>query len=184
MATLDDSADASVLLGDLASADKFVALARTVAQSSGDAALIEAARARSARQQVLHTEFDAFAAARATLSSNPADPSSNLAAGRYLCDVKLDWQRGLPLLVKGSDAGLKELAQREMASPSDAAEQESLGSAWWDAAQKSPPAGQEWLRRRALYWYQRRCRHSTDWPKCAPQIESSSIRSSCRTRAA
>lgn len=155
MAALGESADASMRLGDMASADKFTALVETVAKACGDPVLLESARARAARQSVLREESTAVVLAQATLSSNPTDPPSNLAVGRYLCDVKLDWQRGLPLLTRGSDGSLKQLAEREMTPPSDAVEQESLGTAWWDAADCSPPAQQDWLRRRAIYWYMR-----------------------------
>ena len=51
--------------------------------------------------------------ALATLKTNPTDPEANLVVGKYHCFVKDEWEKGLPMLLKGNDAALKELATAE-----------------------------------------------------------------------
>src|SRR5262249_14401733 len=67
--------------------------------------------------------------------------------------VKGEWDKGLPMLAKGSDAKLKELAQKELAGPKDAAEQAAVGDGWWDYAEIDKP-GKRQLHARACYWYE------------------------------
>ena len=45
------------------------------------------------------------------LEKQPGDPTANLAAGRYYCFVKGDWEMGIPMLALGSETALKELAE-------------------------------------------------------------------------
>jgi len=78
-----------------------------------------------------NAEFERAKQANTTLAKKPDDPEANFTAGKYLCLVKGDWDKGLPLLAKGSDAKLKELAQKELAGPKDAAEQAAVGDGWW-----------------------------------------------------
>jgi len=49
-----------------------------------------------------------------TLQERPDDPAANLVAGRFLCLMKQDWERGLPYLARGSDDGLKAAALKEL----------------------------------------------------------------------
>ncbi len=55
--------------------------------------------------------------AAATLASNPKDPAANLAMGRFQALIRGDWDRGLRLLARGSDAGWKTLAQTDLDGP-------------------------------------------------------------------
>jgi hypothetical protein len=38
------------------------------------------------------------------MEDNPAEPGANLAAGRFLCFHKDDWERGVPMLALGSES--------------------------------------------------------------------------------
>ena len=49
------------------------------------------------------------------LENDPTNPAANLAAGRHLCLVQGDWDRGLPMLALGSDAELKAAATKDLA---------------------------------------------------------------------
>lgn len=71
-----------------------------------------------------------------TLAKTPDDPSANLEMGKFLCFVKGSWDLGLRFVVKGSDAGLKGLAERELANPSSAAELVAIGDLWREQAEK------------------------------------------------
>ena len=53
------------------------------------------------------------------VAANPADADANLAAGRWHCFVKGDWEKGLPMLAKGKDADLSAVAKQDLADPKD-----------------------------------------------------------------
>lgn len=53
---------------------------------------------------------------RKILEKTPDDPEACYQMGRHLCFVKADWDAGLPLLAKGKDKALAELAQYELGS--------------------------------------------------------------------
>ena len=57
-------------------------------------------------------KFAAVRKALDTLAENPADVEANSVAGQWYCFVKGDWEKGLPLLAKGKNAGLADLARR------------------------------------------------------------------------
>lgn len=80
--------------------------------------------------------FRAVSGAFETLESNPDDPQANLAAGRYLCFVKGDWDAGLPHLAKAADKDTAALAQTDLNEPQETESQIAMGDAWFDFAQK------------------------------------------------
>jgi hypothetical protein len=51
---------------------------------------------------------------RKSIEKNPDDAEAALQLGRHLCFVRADWDAGLPLLAKGKDASLADLAQYEL----------------------------------------------------------------------
>ena len=71
----------------------------------------------------------------------------------HLCFNTNHWETGLPYLAKSADPQLKEIAQRDLANPADAAAMAALADAWWDFADTKAnlPAGAG--HRRAVYWY-------------------------------
>jgi hypothetical protein len=88
------------------------------------------------------------------LKKDPSDPEANLEMGKYLCLFRNQWDRGLPLLAKGSDAQLKKLAQQDLAKPKDDAGQVKVGDDWWDYAETAKVPVQTNVRLRALYWFE------------------------------
>lgn len=86
------------------------------------------------------------------LSSDTPDPQAHQTVGTYLCFIKGDWQRGLPLLQSAADSRLVELATAELASPTTPAEQLSLADRWWSLADASAEMRQQ-CQRRAAHWY-------------------------------
>jgi hypothetical protein len=103
----------------------------------------------------LAKEYEALKPSVDTLKRSPDDPAANLAVGKFKCFWKGDWDNGLPMLAKGSDAKLKAIATAELKNPQQAAEQAQLGDSWWDLADvaNEPIKGQ--LKRRAAHWYSR-----------------------------
>ncbi len=89
----------------------------------------------------------------ATLKQNPDDPQANLAVGRWRCFTKGDWEIGLPLLAKGSDASLKQLAQREAVKAESVGDQVAIADAWWVAANSASSNEKRHFLARAAHWY-------------------------------
>lgn len=114
-------------------------------------------RARAQRSDVsrLQKAHNKLKAARKKLAENPDDPDANLSVGRFLCIIKGDWSDGLPLLAKGSDAGLKALAEQDVAGPSDAAERTDLADGWWQLAQEQKKNLRDVFQERAVHWYKK-----------------------------
>jgi hypothetical protein len=150
LAAADEAADAEqyeTALALLSRAESSARQARNTAAAS---------RALSRRKEIepIRAEHLKIADSLKTLLSNPDDPAANLAVGIFRCLFREDWERGLPMLAKGSDPALKALADREIARPETADQQVALGDAWWDAAsQKSGPARTGCLAR-AAHWYE------------------------------
>lgn len=85
-----------------------------------------------------------------TLQVDPDDTEANLKYGRYLCFAVGDWARGLPHLAQGSDAALKELAQRDLAGPREAKVQVKLAENWCEIADSQKDY--EPCNQRAAHW--------------------------------
>jgi len=103
----------------------------------------------------LADEYRKFRDALAALKTGPADPEVNLFVGRVYCFTRGDWQRGLPHLVKGSDAGLAAAAVQDLKSPTDPDAQVRLADAWWAASQDREAEEKKAIRLRAGDWYKR-----------------------------
>src|SRR5262249_41622240 len=86
------------------------------------------------------------------LEKNPDDAEANREMGKYLCLIKGQWARGLPLLAKGDDDALKGLAQKDLAKPADSKAQIALADAWF-AYGESLKSGNTLAMARAYHWY-------------------------------
>lgn len=127
---------------------------RACQQPACSSLLRKQAHDRNQQIQELFQSWKQWRDAVATLEAKPDDPQANLAAGRWYCLNMNDWDKGLPHLVKGSDAVLQALAAGDLAAaPQDGAARIKLADGWWDAAQKAGPPDQRLLLRRARTWY-------------------------------
>ena len=81
-------------------------------------------------------QFKSIAIHAKKLKEDPSDPTANLEVGKFECLVKGNWERGLSLLTKGSDASLKQLAEKTLAHPDDAQEQFQVANGWWNQGEK------------------------------------------------
>ncbi|MCU0874749.1 MAG: hypothetical protein MUE50_20655, partial [Pirellulaceae bacterium] len=139
--------------GEYELAVQLCAAVETLAEESKDYAQVKELSDQRAEVEREKTESQGYREALVVLDNAPTDPAANLAAGRYQCFVKGDWEQGLPLLALGSDTELNALAIQELRGTSAAEEQVALGDAWWARAETSPEAEQDNLRRRAAHWY-------------------------------
>jgi hypothetical protein len=87
------------------------------------------------------------------LKSNPKDADANLAVGKYLCLGKGQWDKGLPRLLLGNDAGLQDLARRDLAGPTKVADHLLLGDDYWDLSDNEMDPAKLSLQKRAAHWY-------------------------------
>lgn len=151
LAFADDAGKA----GRFEAAEKAAAQAGALARKGRDLAL--AARADGAGKGLAERriQVETLARARQTLETKPEDPEANLAVGRHECFAAGDWDSGLVKLSKGSDAALKALAFRDLASPEGADDRSKVGDAWWDLAEQQSPSVRLKMRERARVWYER-----------------------------
>ena len=95
-------------------------------------------------------------AAAEKLKAMPDDAEENLAVGKYLCAGREDFPEGCKYLAKGSDAKLKDAAQKDLkAETGGAAEEIAAADAWYDiaAAKDIEPNSKPAYQIRAHYWY-------------------------------
>jgi hypothetical protein len=115
----------------------------------------EAAKTRLKDIQAILAEWDRAKPAIDKLKTNAADAASNLAAGHFYCFGKADFDRGLPLLAKGSDDKLKNVAAADLANPTEAARQVALGDGWYDWAESQAARVKAQAQGRAAFWYRK-----------------------------
>lgn len=124
------------------------------AKATNDPMMISKVQAISKDAAFLQKESNALKAVRKTLEEKPDDPAANFAMGRFLCIAVGDWDQGLPMLAKGSDADLKALATRDLAQPAGVADQIGVGDGWWSLSEKEANATlKRRLKTRAMTWY-------------------------------
>ncbi len=100
-------------------------------------------------------EYEGFTRAQQRLDTTPDDPAANLAAGRWYCFVRGDWEHGLPHLAGGSDDRLKAVAMQELSlSRDDVDSVIEVGEAWWEVAQARSGDERLALARRARHCYE------------------------------
>lgn len=126
-----------------------------LARSAGRAAPRQALEAASERLGAAREAFEAAEAAREELRRQPDDSQAALILGKHKCFVQDNWQTGLPLLARGADERLAEVAAAELAEPGGPQEQLALADDWWEVAENESGQTQARIRWHAASWYQR-----------------------------
>ena len=98
--------------------------------------------------------FDGIRSMRDALGRDPGHAAANLAVGKFYCFTKREWDRGLPMLARGNDTGLKTVAEMDLAAPTASRQRLDVADHWWQLAEDREAALQESLRARAVRWYQ------------------------------
>lgn len=146
---LDEALEAD----DYPSAGRLLAAADAAAIKLRSVPLVSSLRKRSKEIAQMQQTYDQAKPFLDRARKNPADTEASTEAGKYLALVKGNWERGLPLLAKGQDVALRELARRDLDRPTKPAEQSQLALKWQTAAE-GMPAHKVPLTLRAYYWYQ------------------------------
>jgi hypothetical protein len=145
--------DEAVTEGQHDLASRIGARAEAMAHASRDA--FTKSRVRDRVREILDIQCEATAIAVfwKILGTRPDDPAANAAIGRFLCFAQENWEKGLPMLAKGSDPNLKALAAKELARPTEIADQVALADAWWEAGEKNAGSLKGEYLDRAVRWY-------------------------------
>lgn len=146
--------DDLIAADDYDSADKIYAAAVGTARKGGDVELIKRIDRRGKDLKRIREEFDALKDQRAALQNNADDADANAAVGKFYALAKGDWEKALPMLVRGNDADLKAAAEKDLAAPKRAEDQMPVADLWWKLAENAKGSVQDFLRARALKWYQ------------------------------
>lgn len=143
------------IAGDLyAVAEKSAAAALQYARKANHPGLIQSTTTRTKEVAEAKAKFQALQGHLQTLAKTPDHPGANLEMGQFLCYVKGSWDLGLRFLAKGSDAALKDLAEKEIAFPTAPQDLVALAEGWEGLAakEKSPlRKGQMTAHARELY---------------------------------
>ncbi|MFK8113457.1 MAG: DUF1559 domain-containing protein [Rubripirellula sp.] len=100
-------------------------------------------------------EFTAVADALDDYRINPENTAAASTVGRYMCFIKGDWKRGLPLLVEGGPADLQEVAKLDIRGAADAINKTAIGDAWWRLSERARTGVyRQSSRDRAVFWYE------------------------------
>lgn len=172
----------ALLLTDRAAAEEEFAVARNFASLAGKigqherrADLREQAERRLAMIKARQVQFQRFERASESLKEAPSDEAESLAAGRYLCLLRGDWQSGLPHLAAAGDTQLLEIVRLEPLVEKDPALRQQLSTAWLTAAERVSGVAdklyKELYQQQARYWYERAPQAAADGkqPKGVPR---------------
>lgn len=146
--------DEAVRRDDFTSATQAARLAVQLARATKNTNFIRETAAELREIEQLKPRFRPVKAALGVLADNPDDGEANLTVGRWRCLTVGDWQRGLPLLAKGSDAPLADLARRDLARPKKPEDKLSLAEDWLSAANGEQPQHKSDALARACYWFE------------------------------
>ncbi len=130
--------------------------AEPVARLAADAGTLDRIQMLARDLAYMQKEGAGIKAQRKTLDEKPTDPAANAAVGKFTCLALGQWDKGLPMLTLGNDAAWKDLADKDLANPSDSAAQAAAGDAWWALAEKErSPETKKRLQGRAVFWYEK-----------------------------
>ncbi len=135
-------------------AEQLLAIGRRAALKANDGILTQRIGWRAAKLREQKAAYESVREPLEVLQTQPDNRAALGAVGRYRCFYQDDWRVGLPLLAKGSDAALADVAAKELANPGDSDDQLKLAEAW-DAAGKADEHQRPQCERRAKYWYAR-----------------------------
>jgi hypothetical protein len=147
--------DVAVAQDNYQAASQLGRLAQDAAVRTRNYALRKETVARMKQMEELKEAYTEYRKAMALLEEAPTDAAANLAAGRYLCLVRGDWDAGVAMLALGSDPALKAVATKELQGATSPEAQVVLGDDWWDLAGTREGREKEALLLRAGYWYRR-----------------------------
>ncbi|MCY2924695.1 MAG: hypothetical protein NT031_04530 [Planctomycetota bacterium] len=141
-----------------------------LARANGDHGAVLTAVARVQEVETIEAGHEQAQKALAILATDPNNTAAYLTAGRFLCFLKGDWEKGVPMLSNSSDKALKAVADMEVAKPTEPANQVELADGWWELAKKEQGLSRRRLREHAADLYKKALPSLTGVPKLKAQI--------------
>ena len=151
---------------DYESAGKLIKVATHVVRKLKAPQLNRDLLARSRDLDRMKAKFAAVQQALGVLADNPGDAEANLAAGQWYCLTKGNWEKGLPLLAKGANKELADLANRDLAQPSVAQNRWNWPTHGGHWQRKNRPRPGPYCRNAQSAGTNARCPASQDWRRC------------------
>jgi len=147
--------DVALAEDDFEAAGQFGEIAEASAKRGRNYSLVKEVVARLDKLDELRQAHAEYQKAQARLDESPTDPEANLAAGRYLCLSRGDWDQGIPMLALGGDPALRVPAVKELVGADSPDAQVALGDTWWDVAQSREGRERDCFLLRAGHWYEK-----------------------------
>ena len=151
--TATAAVDDAVQEDDYTHAAEMLKLSEGFLQRAKEAEFHAALTARAEEVDKIRQEYQRIKPDLAKLVTMPENAEACESAGRFFCFFKGDWPRGLPLLAKAKDAALKDLAAKDVGSPTETAARLSLAEAWWSFGERLPYPQRAEIQLRAGMWY-------------------------------
>src|SRR5262249_18885619 len=150
LALADDAVDED----NYPAALRLLEIAKAAASKLNSITAYKQINARIREVTEIQKEYGYAKAAVETLIKSPDDAEANCRWGRFICLFKGSWSKGIPLLAQGSDRKLKEVAEKELAKPTNATERVDLGNAYLSLAEnEQSQIAKRALRARAKDWF-------------------------------
>jgi hypothetical protein len=148
-------------------AERLARVAAKCAERAQDRDAAEYALLEAGKMQALHQLVSAAIAGQEKLKSDKGDSAAKTAVGRWECFLNNNWEAGLPLLEKGSDATLSELAKGDLANPKEATVQADLANRWLQYGKSQRDGSKAGPLSRAKHWYEQALGQANDDAKPA-----------------
>lgn len=145
--------DRAVEEEDYMDAARFLQTAQASVRMTRNPALTRMLTSRINEVGELRREFSRIEEDMQVLKDKPDDPRANLQVGKYLALYRGEWDKGLPMLAKGSEQRLADLAKAELSIKKDAESLIAMGDQWAEAAAGESGLVGNAMRERANHWY-------------------------------
>ena len=157
---LDDTLDAD----DFPSSLDLIAAAEQAGRKLRSLNLVVSLRKKHEEIFWLQKEFARWQPFAEKLAKNPDDADANLEMGKYHALIKGNWERGLPMIARGSKSSLQKLAQADLALPDVDGDRRVVALGWFTLATNSAtdPSTKTQALLRAHHWYQENLSNAGD----------------------
>jgi hypothetical protein len=127
---------AAAAVGDYGLAKKLLGLGQGVARKTRNQAALAQFKDAFLELKAGEKAAGELETVKTKYEADPNDQQAAAALGRHYCFVVRDWQRGLPLLARGADQELGQLAAADLRAAANVRARVSAADAWLTWAQK------------------------------------------------
>jgi WD40 repeat protein len=130
-------------------------VAEEAAKKSKSIPLVAAVQKRNEEVRAVQKGFAHLEPYIERVKKDAKDAEANLELGRYFGLLKGKWEKAIPLLAMGNDAGLRAQARKDLADPKEGIGQLVVADGWWELAGKEKDPARLHLEARAKFWYEK-----------------------------